>query len=555
MAGKISFSLAPASNVHAAAPSSLAAARPARLGVAADGSLVARAQPAQAPPSSVRKASGASTSASVKFSAAAAAELLPDDGHGGGDDDDDQADARSHGPLVIPLAGSSWKAESGAQSHAQLAAAGADAPPQALAGSKRDREPEPEPAPAPKRPRTAAPSGDGYGLQLVSAEEREARRRAREQQAEASRQAGAARAAGAGGELAALVDDATRSAEARAVAALSAGGRLVPSADAPLLIANAIPGTAGTASEAEKLAHDLAVRPDEADLEAYERVPISAFGEAMLRGMGWRPGEALGVTNKGLLEPIEFLPRDARLGIGATTGGGAAHVGADGRVRHHRGLDETLRKAFTGEVEVGGTVVVRRGTHAGLVARVLALAPGGACTARLAISGAEVRLALADVIAVDPNDVAGATKKIRSTLQAEAEAEAEAVRAAPAAPSGPPQHWVAPGLFVRLISKTGRLARLYNAKCAVVDVLSPGVCILQADGALIEDVPEAALETIMPKESGALVQVLVGSRKGQQARLLSKDKGAGTAEVQLVRDLAVKTYLFDDICAVALMRQ
>ncbi len=32
----------------------------------------------------------------------------------------------------------------------------------------------------------------------------------------------------------------------------------------------------------------------EADLEAYEAMPIASFGEAMLRGMGWKEGMSVG---------------------------------------------------------------------------------------------------------------------------------------------------------------------------------------------------------------------------------------------------------------------
>ena len=37
----------------------------------------------------------------------------------------------------------------------------------------------------------------------------------------------------------------------------------------------------------------------------------------MLRGMGWKKGEAIGGTNKGLTVPIEFIPRSQGLGLGA----------------------------------------------------------------------------------------------------------------------------------------------------------------------------------------------------------------------------------------------
>ena len=34
-------------------------------------------------------------------------------------------------------------------------------------------------------------------------------------------------------------------------------------------------------------------------LDDYEAMPIEIFGEAVLRGMGWKKGEAIGKTNKG----------------------------------------------------------------------------------------------------------------------------------------------------------------------------------------------------------------------------------------------------------------
>ena len=33
--------------------------------------------------------------------------------------------------------------------------------------------------------------------------------------------------------------------------------------------------------------------------EDYNSLPIAEFGKAVLKGMGWKPGEAIGLTNKG----------------------------------------------------------------------------------------------------------------------------------------------------------------------------------------------------------------------------------------------------------------
>lgn len=89
-------------------------------------------------------------------------------------------------------------------------------------------------------------------------------------------------------------------------------------ADKPLLVMNAVPGldqfesgewwicswsllaladTVVPISETDKFRHDVSLRPDEAGLDAYERVPIESFGKAALMGMGWRPGKGIGLTN------------------------------------------------------------------------------------------------------------------------------------------------------------------------------------------------------------------------------------------------------------------
>ncbi|KAK9457711.1 DExH-box splicing factor binding site-domain-containing protein [Dipodascopsis uninucleata] len=51
-----------------------------------------------------------------------------------------------------------------------------------------------------------------------------------------------------------------------------------------------------TEEEAYRL--DIAERPEEPSLEAYEAVPVEEFGYALLRGMGWKDGENIGRSRK-----------------------------------------------------------------------------------------------------------------------------------------------------------------------------------------------------------------------------------------------------------------
>ncbi|KAI0356016.1 hypothetical protein OH77DRAFT_1453735 [Trametes cingulata] len=70
-------------------------------------------------------------------------------------------------------------------------------------------------------------------------------------------------------------------------------------------------------SEDDAYKQDVAELPDEASLEDYERVPVSQFGAALLRGMGWKEGTAASKKGKGLVEPWLPQARPALLGIGA----------------------------------------------------------------------------------------------------------------------------------------------------------------------------------------------------------------------------------------------
>ncbi|EIN13567.1 hypothetical protein PUNSTDRAFT_79197 [Punctularia strigosozonata HHB-11173 SS5] len=70
-------------------------------------------------------------------------------------------------------------------------------------------------------------------------------------------------------------------------------------------------------TEAEAYKQDVEELPDVATLDAYDRVPVSQFGAAMLRGMGWKEGQAASRTKKGPVEPWLPQARPALLGIGA----------------------------------------------------------------------------------------------------------------------------------------------------------------------------------------------------------------------------------------------
>jgi hypothetical protein len=70
-------------------------------------------------------------------------------------------------------------------------------------------------------------------------------------------------------------------------------------------------------SETDVYRQDMEDLPDQATLEDYARVPVSQFGAALLRGMGWKEGTAASRTRQGIVEPWLPTARPALLGIGA----------------------------------------------------------------------------------------------------------------------------------------------------------------------------------------------------------------------------------------------
>ncbi|KAI9451316.1 DExH-box splicing factor binding site-domain-containing protein, partial [Lactarius psammicola] len=71
-------------------------------------------------------------------------------------------------------------------------------------------------------------------------------------------------------------------------------------------------------TEDDAFMQDIGELPDEATLVDYERMPVAKFGAALLRGMGWKPGEPASRNKKrGIVESWPPPSRPTLLGIGA----------------------------------------------------------------------------------------------------------------------------------------------------------------------------------------------------------------------------------------------
>lgn len=217
---------------------------------------------------------------------------------------------------------------------------------------------------------------------------------------------------------------------------------------APILIANALPGNNKMLSEEERLALDVDLRPDEATLEDYARVPISEFGAGMLRGMGWAGlGDPIGGINKAVCEPVQFAARGERMGLGATfakvkdkdnragkrilkpgetreavgvvrvggaaaassSGGAAGPTAAELKAKSLRSLGSRLIQVHSQQLRVGALVEIMDGPHRRSYAKIVSFADPAsvahvddvAITVRLNLSGEVVDLLRGQVEILD----------------------------------------------------------------------------------------------------------------------------------------------------------
>ncbi|EMR10952.1 hypothetical protein PNEG_01097 [Pneumocystis murina B123] len=70
-------------------------------------------------------------------------------------------------------------------------------------------------------------------------------------------------------------------------------------------------------TEDELYKRDIMYLPDPATLEDYENIPVEEFGNALLRGMGWKEGEGIGKNKQKTEIPNRMIRRTQFLGIGA----------------------------------------------------------------------------------------------------------------------------------------------------------------------------------------------------------------------------------------------
>ncbi|XP_043752591.1 G-patch domain and KOW motifs-containing protein isoform X2 [Cervus elaphus] len=365
-----------------------------------------------------------------------------------------------------------------------------------------------------------------------------------------------------------LIEESKKSLEERENAGVD------PTLAIPMIQKGCTPSGEGTDSEPQ-----AETVPEEAD---YEAVPVEAYGLAMLRGMGWKPGEGIGRTFSQVVKPRVNSLRPKGLGLGANL----TEVQALAPTSSYRlpRPDEEQEKDKEDQPQglvPGGAVVVLSGPHRGLYGKVEGLDPDNVrAMVRLAVGSRMVtvseyclrpvsqkefdkNLNLSQVSRTSPGEQHRTTSS-RKTIQDQDShmwwedserkrkhhsdrQDGPAAKNEKAAPRS--QHWLHRDLRVRFVDKLHKGGQYYNTKMTIEDVLSPDTCVCRTDeGQVLEGLREDMLETLVPKVPGDQVMVVLGQWAGRVGRLLDRDRTRSRALVQLQREDRVVELHYDAVC-------
>ncbi|XP_028626670.1 G-patch domain and KOW motifs-containing protein isoform X2 [Grammomys surdaster] len=310
-----------------------------------------------------------------------------------------------------------------------------------------------------------------------------------------------------------LIEESKKSLEERENAGVD------PTLTIPMIQKGCPPSGEGTDSEPQ-----AETVPEEAD---YEAVPVEAYGLAMLRGMGWKPGKGIGNTFSQVVKPRVNSIRPKGLGLGANLmeAQALASTGSHHPPRPDGDREKDKEDQPQGLIH-GGAVVVLSGPCRGLYGKVEGLDPDNVrAMVRLAVGNRIVTVSEYCLRPVSQQEYdshtskPGHVSKSSTEQQNRATGTASSVKApqnqedskrrqkdsekkrkhSPQRQDGPVpktekadprnKHWLHRDLRVRFIDKLHKGGRYYNTKMTIEDVLSPDTCVCRTDeGRVLEGI-------------------------------------------------------------------
>ncbi len=325
--------------------------------------------------------------------------------------------------------------------------------------------------------------------------------------------------------------------------------------------------------ETEALLGDLQHLPPESTVEEYERMPVEAFGEALLRGMGWTEGRGIGRGKKDV-DAKELVRRADRLGLGADPAavskkekrfikpGESRQANREdmvyvdektGVIKASRpvGSDAKLKKRSELGVVAGKRMYVAGGMHSGFVCEVKSVEQADErATARLLPSMETVKVSFRDLAEVGERGDGRGVHAGNGAIAGPAAKKARTKDTAASAPTSSARPWLHPNIRVRIVDKNASNGRYYLKKGTVVDVKTPETCDIFIDDfrEIAQDLHQRQLETVVPKVEGGALLCVSGKWKGRRGTLLRRNKKTEYVACQLEDEEDILKLHLDDVC-------
>lgn len=350
----------------------------------------------------------------------------------------------------------------------------------------------------------------------------------------------------------------------------------LPDKQQPILLKNRLTGLENCKSENEKFYFDLNLRPSGPSEENYSKIPVSEFGAAMLRGMGWKgPEEDKKLKSKN--EPIKYVPRPERLGLGASEIQDESELKRRKPIEQSLGLeitkdeqkklkqfdqkkrsgplelplkhsnvmgiDDSASKKIKLGVELGSRVVISDGEYSGLKGIVKSESRDQKhWIVELLINNQSILIPKQQLKRFDPSKSDNIVKFVEESHVTESNVL-----------------WVCTGLKVKIRSKSFVNGRFFNRKGIILDVQNDQTCtikLLESSQEIVQNVTQIYLETCLPRAADPTrpsVKYLKNDKGIDffQApfRVLKFDDERGRAIIQADDDLeTVFEAHYDDIC-------
>lgn len=262
---------------------------------------------------------------------------------------------------------------------------------------------------------------------------------------------------------------------------------------------------------------DLESLPDAPDLQDFESFPVDGFGEALLAGYGWKPGQGIGLKAKEDIKIVEYNKWSGNEGFGfnlhkPSVKGTTAKVKQSGKSDKPRDVSSVGKEVRT----IAGRELALKGTT----------------LEKKLGSGTQEEVVKVGINEIDKVEKYRLVSKRSRETERESRTEVRACKQNYRGQTREKASWLRSHIRVRIISKDFKGGRLYLKKGVVTDVVGPTTCDITMDETqeLVQGIDQKLLETALPRRGGSVL-VLSGRHKGVYGRLVEKDLDKETGVV------------------------